>query len=190
MSESELVELVLAEAEEKMGKAGVALRNELVTIRTGRASPAILERLRVEYYGVSTPLNQVASISAPEPRLLIVNPWEQHMLKAVEKAILKSDLGLNPINDGQVLRLVIPPLTEERRRELVRLVGKRVEEGRIAVRNCRRDALNELRQLEKDKEISQDDLRRGQDRLQEITDRYIEHIGETGEWKEAEIMEI
>jgi ribosome recycling factor len=187
---SELVDLILEEGEEKMGKAEEALRNELATIRTGRASPAILERLHVEYYGVSTPLNQVAGIAAPEPRLLIVNPWERHMLAVIEKALLKSDLGLNPINDGQVLRLVIPPLTEERRRELVRLVGKRVEEGRVAVRNCRRDALNELRKLEKDKEISQDELRRGQERLQEITDRYIERIDEIGEWKEAEIMEI
>jgi len=187
---SELVDLTLEEAEEKMRKAEEALRNELSTIRTGRASPAILERLHVEYYGVSTPLNQVAGISAPEPRLLIVNPWEQRMLSVIEKEILKSDLGLNPINDGHVLRLVIPPLTEERRRELVRMVGKRVEEGRVTIRNCRRDALHELRQLEKDKEISQDDLHRGQDRLQEITDGYIERIDEIGVWKEAEIMEI
>lgn len=187
---SELVDLVLEEANENMVKTEEALRNELVTIRTGRASPAILERLRVEYYGVSTPLNQVAGISAPEPRLLIINPWERPMLKVIEKAILKSDLGLNPINDGQVLRLVIPPLTEERRHELVRMVGKRVEECKVAVRNCRRDALNEMRRMEKDKEISQDDQRRGQDRLQEITDSYVERIDALGEWKEAEIMEI
>ncbi len=187
---SEIVELTLEEAQEKMSKAEEALRHELATIRTGRASPALLERLHVEYYGVSTPLNQVANISAPEPRLLIVNPWEQRMLSVIEKAILKSDLGLNPINDGHVLRLVIPPLTEERRRELVRLVGKRVEEGRVAVRNVRRDTLNELRQLEKDKEISEDELKRAQERLQETTDQYIERIDEIGVRKQAEIMEI
>jgi ribosome recycling factor len=187
---SEMSDLVLAEAEEKMSKAEEALRGELATIRTGRASPAILERLHVEYYGVSTPLNQVASISAPEPRLLIVNPWERQMLSVIEKVILKSDLGLNPINDGQVLRLAIPPLTEERRRDLVRLVSKRVEEGRVAIRNARRDALNELRKLEKDKDISQDDLKRDQEQLQHMTDHAVERIDAIGAHKEAEIMEI
>ncbi|MBU0494477.1 MAG: ribosome recycling factor [Chloroflexi bacterium] len=185
-----MVDLVLEEAEGKMSNAEEALRSELATIRTGRASPAILERLHVEYYGVSTPLNQAASISAPEPRLLIVNPWERQMLTVIEKAILKSDLGLNPINDGQVLRLAIPALTEERRRELVRSVGKRVEEGRVAVRNCRRDAQNDLRKLEKDKEISQDDLYRGQEQLQDLTDRYIKQVDEIGARKETEILEI
>jgi ribosome recycling factor len=173
-----------------MHKAVDALRRELVTIRTGRASPALVERLSIEYYGVPTPLNQVASISAPEARLLVIQPWERNVLATIEKAILKSDLGLNPSNDGRVIRLVIPQLSEERRRDLVKVVHKKVEEGRVAVRNLRRDAVEELKEFEKEKLITEDDLKWGQERLQKLTDRHIEEAERVGQAKEDEILEV
>jgi len=185
-----VIEKILKETEDHMKKAVEALHNELVTIRTGRASPALIENLHVEYYGVATPLVQLASISAPEARLLVVQPWDRTLLSAIEKAILKSDLGLNPANDGTVLRVVIPHLTEERRRELIKIVHKKVEEGRVAVRNCRRDGLEEMKKLEKDRSISEDDLKRGQDKLQRLTDAYIARIDETGAKKEDEILKF
>ncbi len=178
------------ESEQKMRKAVEALQRDLVTIRTGRASPALVERLNVDYYGVPTPLNQVASISAPEPRLLVIQPWEKAMLGVIEKAILKSDLGLNPNNDGRIIRLVIPQLSEERRKELVKVVNRKVEEGRVSLRNIRRDGLEQLRELEKEKLISEDDLRLGTDTFQKLTDRYIIEMERVGLNKEEEILEI
>ena len=185
-----MVEDVLTEAENKMNKTLEVLKRELASIRTGRASPALVERLQVEYYGVPTPLNQVATISAPEPRLLVIQPWEKGMIGTIEKAILKSDLGLTPTNDGKVIRLAIPQLTEERRREMTKIVKKRTEEGRVALRNLRRDALEELKKAEKEKLISEDDMKRGQDKLQKLTDSYIAKADEVGQRKEQEIMEI
>jgi ribosome recycling factor len=180
---------VLAEVEDRMKKSVEVLHEDLKGIRTGRASPALVERLRVEYYGNSTPLIELASISAPEPQLLTIRPWDVSALKEIERAILQSDLGLTPSNDGKLIRLMIPALTEERRRELTKVVAKRVEEGRVAVRNCRRDGLNDLRELEKEKLISEDDFYVGKEDLQELTDRYVKHVDEIGHAKEQEILE-
>jgi len=185
-----MVESVLTEAKTRMEKAVAALHADLMTIRTGRASPALIERLHVDYYGVSTPLNQVASITVPEARMLVVQPWDKTALPAIEKAILKSDLGLNPTNDGKVIRVVIPYLSEERRKELIKLVHKKVEEGHVAVRNCRRDALESLEAMERDKAISEDEFKRAKERLQKLTDAYIDKVDETGAAKEQEILEI
>lgn len=181
---------VLNDAEERMEKAIEALQADLRTIRTGRASPALVERVQVDYYGTPTPIIQLAGITVPEPRLLVIRPWDRGTLAAIEKALLKSDLGLTPTNDGQVIRLVIPQLTEERRRDLTRLVNKRVEEARVAVRNIRRDAIDMLRDLEKEKLISEDDLHEGRDKAQKLTDDFIKKIDEIGKAKEAEIMEV
>ena len=167
-----------------------ALKKELSAIRTGRASPGLIENILVDYYGTSTPLNQLASITVPEARLMVVQPWDRKSLPAVEKAILKKDLGLNPSNDGTVLRLAIPQLTEERRKELVRLVRKKVEEGRVEVRNIRRSILEKLRALEKDKEISQDESKRAQDQLQKMTDLHIAQMDSIAEEKEKEVLEV
>jgi ribosome recycling factor len=181
---------VIKDAEERMDKAVEALQLDLRSIRTGRASPALVERLPVDYYGVPTPLNQLAGISVPEPRMLMIRPWDRNSMGLIEKAILKSDLGLTPNNDGQVIRLVIPQLTEERRRDLSRIVAKRVEEARVACRNIRRDAIDMLRELEKEKLISEDELFGGRDQVQEVTDGYIKKVDEIGRAKEAEIMEV
>jgi ribosome recycling factor len=185
-----MIDKSLKETEARMKKAVQALQDELVTIRTGRASPALIERLHVEYYSVSTPLNQIATISAPEARLLVVQPWDHSVLGAIEKAILKSDLGLNPTNDGRVIRVVIPYLSEERRKELIKIVHKKAEEGRVAVRNCRRDGLEDLQKLQKDKLVSEDDFKRGKEELQKLTDRFIEHVDEVAGNKEEEILEV
>mgnify|MGYP005839369113 CR=1 FL=1 len=181
---------VLREAEDKMRRAVEVLRDDLMTIRTGRASPALVERVRVDYYGSPTPLNQLATISAPEPRLLMIRPWDPNALAAIEKGLLKSDLGLTPSNDGKVIRLPIPQLTEERRRELARVVSHRVEEGRVALRNIRRDSLKDLQDLQKEKLVSEDDFYRGKDRLQELTDKHIGEMDELGRLKHAEITEV
>jgi ribosome recycling factor len=185
-----MIDAILSDAKTHMDKAVAALRTDLQTIRTGRASPALIERLHVEYYGVSTPLSQVASITVPEARMLVVQPWDKTALGAIEKAILKSDLGLNPTNDGKLVRVVIPYLSEERRRELIKLVRRKVEDGHVAVRNCRRDSLESLEKAEKAKEISEDDLKRAKERLQKITDSFIEKVDETGQIKEQEILEV
>jgi ribosome recycling factor len=185
-----MIDKSLKETEARMKKAVQALQDELVTIRTGRASPALIERLHVEYYGVSTPLNQIATISAPEARLLVVQPWDHSVLGAIEKAILKSDLGLNPTNDGRVIRVMIPYLSEERRKELIKIVHKKAEEGRVAIRNCRRDGLEDLQKLQKDKFISEDDFKRGKEELQKLTDRFIERVDEVVGNKEEEILEV
>ncbi len=182
------MESTLDEAREKMEKAIEALQSDLATIRTGRASPTLVERLGVEYYGVPTPLNQIASISAPEAHLLVIRPWDEGALPEIERAIRKSDLGLTPINDGHIIRLAVPRLTEERRRELVRLVGRRLEQARVAIRNSRRETINDLRELEREKIISQDDLYRNRDEVQKLTDEYIEKVAQLGQAKEEEIM--
>ena len=185
-----MIDDVLADAKNRMGKAVEALRKELTTIRTGRAHPGLIEHLRVDYYGAPTPLNQLATISVPEPRLLVIQPWDRQSLGAIEKAIHKADLGLNPINDGNIIRLAIPQLTEERRKELVKVVRKKVEEGRVAVRNVRRDCHDELRRLQREKEISEDAQYRGQDELQKVTDGFIQEIERVGEEKEAELLAV
>lgn len=185
-----MIKYLLNETEAKMEKAVDALRDDLLTIRTGRASPALVERLPVEYYGTPTPLNQLATISVPEPRLLAIRPWDPGVLPDIEKAILKSELGLTPSNDGKIIRLPIPRLTEERRQELVKIVGKRVEEGKIALRNIRRDAIEDLRKLESEKLISEDEFYQAKDDVQEITDKFAGKIDEVGHEKEREIMEI
>jgi ribosome recycling factor len=181
---------VLEELRDRMQKSIEVLQDDLLSIRTGRASPALVERLQVEYYGTLTPLNQVASIAVPEPRLLVIRPWDPAALSDIERAILKSDLGLTPMNDGKLIRLNIPRLTEERRRELVKVVSRRVEEGRVAVRNLRRDALQDLKDFEKEKMISEDDFFRGKDEIQELTDEFIKKIDEIGQRKEEELLEI
>ncbi|MBX5492066.1 MAG: ribosome recycling factor [Chloroflexi bacterium] len=177
-------------AERKMKRAIEALQHDLSAIRTGRASPALLERVQVDYYGAPTPLNGVASISVPEPRLLVIQPWDKKMLPVIEKAIQKADLGLTPTSDGNVVRLTIPPLNEERRRDLVKQVHKRVEEARVAIRNCRRDALEEIRKAEKDQHLPEGEVKRAQERLQKLTDQMITQVDEVGKRKEAEVLEI
>lgn len=181
---------VFADVEHRMIKAVEALQRELQSVRTGRASPALVERLPVEYYGSTTPLQNISSIHATDARTLTIQPWDRKALGDIEKAIQKSDLGINPLNDGQVIRLVIPPLTEERRKELVKVVHKKVDEAKVAVRNCRRDGHDHLREQEKTKEISADDLKRGTDRLQKLTDRYVEEMDKVGHAKEAEILAV
>ncbi len=181
---------ILLEIEDKMDKTVGALRADLLTIRTGRASPALVEKLRVEAYGSVMPLNQMATIAVPEARLLTIRPWDNSMLGVIEKAILKSDLGLTPNNDGKIIRLSIPPLTDERRRDLAKMVSRRVEEARVAIRNLRRDGLKELGDLEKDKDISEDDFYKAKEDLQKLTDDYIQKLDVVGEQKQAEIMEV
>ncbi len=185
-----MVDSILSEADGKMKKAVEALRHDLTSIRTGRASPALVESVVVDYYGTPTPLNQIASISVPEARLLVIQPWDAKALSPIEKGILKSDLGLTPNNDGRLIRLAIPFLTEERRRELVKVVHKRAEEGRVAVRNCRREALDDLRDFEKAKEISADDMKKGQEQLQKLTDFHILEVEKVGAAKEEEILQV
>jgi ribosome recycling factor len=181
---------VYKETEARMKGAIQALEEDLAGIRTGRASPALVERLHVEYYGSPTPLIQLASISVPEARQLLIRPFDAASLKAIERAILASDLGLTPNNDGKSIRLNLPPLTEERRRELVKIVNHRVEEGRVAARNVRRDSIRDLRDFEQEKMISEDELKEGEEELQKITDRFIEDINAIGERKEKEILEV
>jgi ribosome recycling factor len=181
---------IMNDAESRMHSAIQVLRDDLAAIRTGRANPSLVEKLSIEYYGTPTPLMQLASISVPEPRTLTIKPFDGTTLKAIEKAILISELGLNPNNDGKVIHLNLPPLTEERRRDLVKHVNHRLEEARIAIRNIRRDSHNDMRDFEKEKLISEDELERGESELQKLTDRFIEEVAEHGKKKEAEIMEV
>lgn len=181
---------ILKEAQTRMHATIQNLQDDLATIRTGRASPALVEKLSVDYYGTTTPLIQLASISVPEPRQLLIKPFDPAALRSIEKAILASDLGLTPNNDGKQIRLNLPALTEERRRELVRVVHARLEDARVAIRNVRRDLLNDLRDFEREKMISKDDLERGEEELQKVTDRFIEEVNKVGMHKEQEIMEI
>ncbi|HHW92522.1 MAG TPA: ribosome recycling factor [Firmicutes bacterium] len=185
-----MVTEICREAEEKMQKTVATLQRDLASIRAGRATPSLLDKVIVDYYGTPTPLNQLASISAPEPRLLLVQPWDKNAVSDCERAILKSDLGLNPATDGSVIRLVIPQLTEERRIELTKVVRKKAEEAKVAVRNLRRDANERLKKLEKDGEISKDEQHRIQGKIQKLTDTYIEKLDQVLAAKEEEIMEV
>ncbi|MBN1370739.1 MAG: ribosome recycling factor [Anaerolineaceae bacterium] len=185
-----MIKETLKEAETRMKGAIQTLEDDLGAIRTGRASPALVERLQVEYYGAPTPLIQLATTSVPEPRILMIRPFDSTGLKAIERAILASDLGLTPNNDGKVIRLTIPPLTEERRRDLVKIVHARLEDCRVAVRNVRRDLIKDLREFEKEKMISEDDLKKAEEELQKLTDKFIQETDFIGQRKEREIMEV
>jgi len=185
-----MIDDILWNIEEKMEKSVEVLKGELATIRTGRATPALIEHIKVDYAGIPTPLKQIAGISVPEARLLVIQPWDRSSINNIEKAILKSDLGLNPTSDGNLIRINIPTITEERRQELIKVVRKRVEEGRIAIRNLRREAMEELKRLEKNKDISQDEERRALDQLQKLTDNFIAQAGQIGQDKEAELVEV
>lgn len=181
---------VLKEAEDRMLKAVEALKREYATIRAGRANPNMLDKITVEYYGTQTPVNQLANISVPEPRMLTIQPWDKSSLPMIEKAILKSDLGLNPSSDGTVIRLLIPQLTAERRTEIVKTVKKKAEDSRVAVRNIRRDSNDELKKLEKDHTASEDEVKRAQDDVQKMTDKFVKEIDRIMGTKEKEIMEV
>jgi len=185
-----MIESIFQETRENMDKSLTALQNELKRIRTGRASLSILDAIRVDYYGTLTPLNQMASLSIPESRLIIIQPWDVSVIKDVERAILKSDLGLTPNNDGKIIRISIPPLTEDRRKELVKVVHKISQDHKVSVRNIRRDSNELLKSLKKDGEISEDDAFRAQDQVQKITDEYIELVDDEYKEKEKEILEF
>jgi ribosome recycling factor len=187
---SDIAQEVLKDAEDHMTKTVHALDLDLRAIRTGRASPMLVERLMVNYYDTPTPLEQLATISAPEPQLLMIRPYDAHSLKDIERAILASELGLTPNNDGKIIRLNIPRLSEERRNDLIKVVHKRLEEARISIRNIRRDAQNDLRDFEKEKMLSEDELKRAHESLQKLTDKYIAEAEEIGQQKEEEIREV
>jgi len=178
--------------EHKMKLSLEATAKEFASIRTGRASPSLLDRITVEYYGSQLPINQVATVTAPDPRMLIINPWDKSVLPAIEKAISKSDLGFVPVRDGDIIRINIPPLTEERRRELTKVVAKKAEQGKVAIRNIRREAMEELEARKKDKEnpLSEDEVKRLEKEVDKITQRFIEEIDSHKEAKEADIMEV
>ncbi len=181
---------LFGDAERRMQKAVDALKQDLNAIRAGRASSSLVERITVEYYGAPTPINQVASVSTPEARLLVIQPWDRKLLPDIEKAIQKSDLGINPNNDGQVIRLNIPPMSEDRRRDLVKTLHKKLDEHKVAIRNVRRDIQDKLRDREKKKEVSEDELKRSTERLQKLTDRYVDEMDKVGKAKELEILEV
>ena len=185
-----MLEEIIAEMESKMQKSVVSLQKEFATIRTGRANPAMFESIRVDAYGSEMPLNQVATISIPEPRLVVIQPWDKGNLGAIEKAILKSDLSVNPSNDGNLIRIQIPDLTEERRKEYVKLARHKAEECRIAVRNIRRDGNDMVKDLEKEKEITEDESKAAQTRIQKITDKYIDEVQKNTDNKEKEILNL
>lgn len=181
---------VLVDAEEKMKKSIEVVKHELTTIRTGRASTSLLDTVRVDYYGTPTPIAQVANVSTPDARLIVVQPWERNMIGPIEKAIMKSDLGLNPTNDGSVIRLPVPPLTEERRRDLTKTVGRLIEEGKVSLRNVRHHALDALKKLEKDGAAAEDEVKRAQGDVQKLIDRYTKTLDEMAAKKSAELMEV
>ncbi|TCP58854.1 ribosome recycling factor [Tumebacillus sp. BK434] len=185
-----MVNELMKNMNDRMEKGIGSLKREFATVRAGRATPALLDRVQVDYYGSATPVNQVANISAPEPRMLVIQPWDKSSLADIEKAIIKADLGLTPTNDGSVIRISIPQLTEQRRQEMVKMVKKMAEEGRVAIRNIRRDINDDLKKLEKNGEISEDESRRTQEKVQKETDRYIGEIDKLLVAKEAEIMEV
>ena len=184
------IEAVLAEAERKMGQSIEAMRRDISTLRTGRATPALIEDLSVDYYGSPTPLKQIASISAPDARAIMVQPWDRQALRDIERSLTQSEMGFNPSNDGNVITVPIPPLTQERRQEMVRLLKRKAEDSKVAVRNVRREGVDSLRKMEREKSISQDENRRSQDSLQKTTDAHIKAIDEVSATKEAEIMEV
>ena len=184
------MEKVLANTKERMEKCLDSLERDYKTIRAGRANPSVLDKITVDYYGCPTPLNQMAAISVPEPKMIMIQPWDASTLRSIEKAINTSELGINPTNDGKVIRLVFPPLTEERRRELVKDVSKRAEEAKVAIRNVRRDAMDDLKKLKKNNEITEDDQKNGEKKLQDITDSYVKQTDEMEKKKEQEILSI
>jgi len=185
-----MIEKTLSDTDTKMQKAVDALARELAAIRTGRATPALVEHIRADYHGVPTPVNQIASISVPEAKMILIQPWDRSSIRSIEKAILTSDLGLNPTSDSNVIRIVIPPLTEERRKDLIRVVHKRLEEAKITLRNLRREGIEKLRQAEKNREISQDQNTRASEQLQKLTDNFVERVNHIGQDKETEIIEV
>jgi len=185
-----MAEEIFEDAERRMQKAVEVFKQDLAVVRTGRASASLVDRIQIDYYGVPTPVNQIAQISVPEARQIVIQPYERRLLTDIEKAIQKSDLGINPNNDGQVIRLNVPPLNEERRRDMVKVVHKKLDEHKVAVRNIRRDGHDKLREREKKKEISEDELKRSVERLQKLTDRYIETMDKVGKAKEMEILEV
>lgn len=184
------MEALFAKTKEKMEKCLDSLERDYKAIRAGRANPAVLDRVSVDYYGTPTPINQMAAISVPEPRMLMIQPWDASTLKEIEKAINTAEIGINPSNDGKVIRLVFPPLTEERRKELVKDVSKRAEEAKVAIRNVRRDAMDDLKKLKKDNEITEDDQKTGEKKLQDITDSYVKQTEDMEKKKEQEILSI
>jgi ribosome recycling factor len=183
-------ETVLADVDQKMDRAIDALKRELSTLRTGRATPSLIESISVDYYGVPTPLNQLASISAPDARAIMVQPWDKAAMKEIEKSLLKSDMGFNPSNDGNNITVPVPPLNTERRQDLVKVLKRKIEDGKVSIRNVRRDGQDRLRKMEKDKDISQDQSRRAQDQLQKATDGHTQTVDQVGAAKEAEIMQV
>jgi len=185
-----LVEDIIKDAEERMKKCVSETKNAFNSLRTGRATPALLDEVQVDYYGTPTPVNQLANITVPEARLIVIQPWDKSALIEIEKAIMKSDLGINPASDGEVIRLAIPPLTEERRIELVKVVKKKAEDGRVAIRNVRREANDDIKSAQKEGLISEDELKKAQDRVQKLTDRYIKEVEELLAEKEKDIMQI
>jgi len=184
------VKEILHQAEDKMKKSVEVTMHEFSSVRTGRANPGLVEGLKIDYYGTPTPLKQLAGISTPEARLIVIQPWDPSSLAEIEKAILKSELGISPSNDGKLIRLGIPPLTKERRADLVKLVHKLTEEGRIAIRAIRRDAKDHIKQSEKEHKITEDECFKGQEDIQKLTDKYIKQLEDLSENKEAEIMEV
>lgn len=185
-----MVSGIIKTHEEKMQKTLDSLKREFTSLRAGRATPALLDKIMVDYYGSPTPVNQVAKVSVPESRLIIIQPWEKPMLKEIERAIMKSDLGLSPNSDGQTIRLAIPPLTQERRAELVKTINKKTEEAKVALRNIRREVNDAIKKLEKAKEITEDDLEKGQKDTQKVVDKYIKLIDEARASKETEVMSV
>jgi ribosome recycling factor len=185
-----MVKQVLRETEDKMKRSVEAFRKELTGLRAGRASPAILDKVAVDYYGTPTPVNQLGTVTVPEPRLLVIAPWDKSLIPAISKAIMKSDVGITPMTDGNVIRLVVPQLTKERRQELVKGLKKKGEEERVAIRKIRRDAIQEIKASEKDGKVPEDESRRGQDEAQKIHDRYMKEIDQAVDAKEKEIMEV
>ena len=181
---------VITTAKEKMNKTLAVIQKDLTTLRAGRANPQILDKITVDYYGTPTALNQVGNISSPEPRMLVIAPWEAKMIGPIEKAILKSDIGINPTNDGKVIRLLVPELNEERRKELCKQVKKQIEEGKVAIRAIRRDAMEHLKKMKKDSVITEDDLKSAENELQKVTDAHIKDIDRIGADKEKEIMSV
>lgn len=185
-----MVKDILASHEERMKKAIEALKHEYASLRAGRATPSLLDKVMVDYYGAPTPVSQVAKVTVPEARMIVIQPWEKTILHEIEVAIMKSDLGLSPNSDGNVIRLAIPALTQERRQEIVKTVGKKAEEAKVALRNLRRDGNDAIKKLEKSKEITEDDSKRGQESMQKLIDKYVKLVDQTKESKEKEVMEV
>ena len=184
------METVFAKTEERMGKAIDSLNHDYAAIRAGRANPGVLDKVEIDYYGVPTPINQVAAVSISEARVLVIQPWDKNMIQPIEKAIQASDIGINPMNDGNVIRLTFPALTEDRRREIAKEISKRSEEAKVAIRNIRRDGMDAIKKFKKDNEITEDDQKNGEEKLQKITDKKIKEIEEIAAAKENEVMSV